>query len=69
MIFNKKIFWIIFFGLIISISLSLFNISKFDKNIILKDGSLGHKMIKSDISCDNIQPIYEYIQSHNKNKS
>ena len=28
-----------------------------------------HKMIKSDISCDNIQPIYEYIQSHNKNKS
>ena len=49
MISNKKIFLVIFFGLIVSVSLSLFNISKFDKNIILKDGSLSHKMIKSDI--------------------
>ena len=49
MIKKNRVLFIILIGFLISIILSIYNIENYDKNILSKDGSYYHKMIKYDV--------------------
>ena len=58
---NKKItLYVIFIGLFISILLSINNLDKYDKNLVTKDGTNYHQMIKGD--------TYRYLSHGNEIK-